>query len=240
MGFDRPAALSTSGLEVRSGGDVIDAECFALLKKMYILPDPTVFNRDLVACATPGWRSGIGQIETSQQFSTDHTANIITGLNRLDMGLNGNFRVRTITERAGSDSFNILVGCWADTHLGDVDCSVLSFKADDMRIQTGTEDFRDNKPGGPTSEDVRGRSITKRVNFSWPFKNTPSVVAFIRGFDMGKDRNLRVQVEVSFIDKNGFTLNFGTWGGKYLSNRVTDDQLTKLQIPCHTTFKPAG
>lgn len=155
-----------------------------------------------------------GDVFATRVFQTSETANIITGLTGMELGTFGGIRLMSVVSRVAQNELEIKLGSWGDTHILNGRCSVMSFGADDKRIQTGRLESRDFKPGGIYSEDTPGRKISTRVNFSRPWKKTPHVVAYIAGFDCPKGKVFWCEVHASEIDINGFTINMNTWYGK--------------------------
>ncbi|KAH6981604.1 hypothetical protein BKA56DRAFT_731119 [Ilyonectria sp. MPI-CAGE-AT-0026] len=203
MHYEVPAALGTKGIDLLQGGRGIDSEALALVRSLY----PPVPQSSLVTCIAtqlPGFQSGwSGRANGKRFISTAQTGNIVTGLNRLDLGTNGNFRVYSEIEdiqRGSGYSLKIITD--ADADLIDATCDVLSFDEADQRIRTGRVQWH-HLPGG------NARSY--RENFSRPFNKPPNVVAFISGFDSIKGRSVRIDVKASAIDRNGFTLDISTW-----------------------------
>lgn len=131
MAFDR---WENGNIE-RRGGSIIDEEALRFLRKLY--SPPLVFSSQLTNSQQPGWHEGIGTIEATKRFNTAQTENIITGLNRLDMGINGNTRINSKVQTKGNGYYDVVQGCWRDTHLIDAGCDVMSFAPGDTRVQTG-------------------------------------------------------------------------------------------------------
>lgn len=210
MHHDLPSALRNSGADVIQGGRVIDNEARSLLQSLYpTWPKPL--------CAVYAAKSigifkekGYGTVFIQTQM----TKNIIAGLRRLDMGTNGNFRLRSkITDIQKKKGYTWEVGTWADTNLFDASYSILSFEEEDQRVQTGHTEWKYLSGG-------KSRSTYRR--FTKPFKTIPEVVVFITGFDTLQGRNIRISVSASNIDRNGFTVNMETWAGKYISRCFPD------------------
>ena len=214
MAFDRWASPGSGTVE-RRGGSIIDEEALRFLRKLYP-PLPSVFSTQLVNSQQPGWRENIGHIIATKRYNTAQTENIITGLNRLDMGISGNFRINSFVQTTGNGYYDVVQGCWADTHIIDASCDVMSFAAGDTRVQAGREEYRNWKPNGPTSQDIQGVTLSKRIKFARPWKKTPKVVAFICGLDYLKGRNIRCNVIVpgELIGTDSFTIKCEVWAGK--------------------------
>ncbi|SCN99777.1 uncharacterized protein FFB20_13859 [Fusarium fujikuroi] len=91
MHHELPSALRGSGTDVLQGGHGIDNEARSLQKSLYpAWPKPScgVYGAKSIASFNKG---GYGTC----YFSTPLTNNIVAGLCRLDMGTNGNFRLRS-------------------------------------------------------------------------------------------------------------------------------------------------
>lgn len=209
MRFDRPSRLGSSGVDVLCGGSSIDPEDRRLLQRIY----PKLFDaclQQLVGSRVSGWRSGIGEAKVKTSYQVKQTANIITALCRLDLGLNGNFRVDSWVENIQRGSrFDVGVGTWMDTHLIDASCNVLSFDDEDQRVQTGRLNYLPIRPSARP-----GESGSEYIRFSRPFKNVPKVTTFISKIDTNKGVYLRLNVSASDIDRNGFRLTIRTWAGQ--------------------------
>lgn len=210
MRYDIPAALCTKGIDLLQGGRVIDKEALALVRSLYPpVPESTCFTFN--AGQLPGFQAGWNGGATGKRFfSTAHTTNVVTGIRRVDMGINGNFRlISDVADIQRGSGYTLEMGAWADTHLIDATCDVLSFDEADQRIRTGRVNWHHLSGGNERSY---------RETFSRPFNMTPNVVVFISGFDTLKGRNIRIDVSPSAIDKNGFTVNIKTWAGE---SRIT-------------------
>lgn len=212
MGYDRPANLSY-GDDERRGGIVIDDEARKLLEALYP-KSYSVSCREVSCSSAPGWTGGIGRPYAYHNIEAKQTANLITGLCRIDMGLNGWFRLKCYTQNVLSRSgYTAVLGSWDDTHLFDASYSILSFDEEDQRVQTGRMPYMDMRTGN-SGLPPAGARYTKRINFTRPFKKVPKVVTFISAIDSANWVNLRVEIYPYDIDRNGFTLSFGPWGGQ--------------------------
>ena len=213
MGFDRPATLGAGTDEYR-GGIVIDDEARKLLEALYP-KSYAVFCREVSCSGVPGWSGGIGRPYAIQRLEAKQTANIISGLCRIDMGIHGWFRLKCYTQNVQSRSgYSVVLGSWDDTHLHDATYSILSFDDEDQRVQTGRMPYLDMRTGD-SGLPPAGARYTKRINFDRAFKKVPKVVTFISAIDSANWANLRLELHPYDIDRNGFTLSFGTWAGQY-------------------------
>lgn len=220
MRYDLPAALNRTGTDLLQGGCALDNEARDLIRSLYpSSPEPWLVRssvRDL-----NGFRAGQnGTALGNWYFNIGQTSNIVTGLCRIDMGLNGNFRlrsnIRSVQHKAG---YTWEVGTWDDTHLIDASYHVLSFEAEDQRVKTGRVEWI-HLPGG--------NERSYRENFATPFNKTPNVVVFITGFDTIKGKYIRIDVSASNIDRTGFTVNLQTWAGKSLYSCLTHSLVSTL------------
>ena len=213
MGYDRPATLGSGNDEFR-GGIMIDKEARKLLKALYPKSYP-VSCREVTCSSAPGWSGGINRPYAYHTLEAKQTANLVTGLCRIDMGLHGWFRLKCYTQNVLSRSqYTAVLGSWDDTHLFDASYSILSFDEDDRRVQTGRMPYMDMRTGN-SGLPPPGARYSKRINFARSFKKVPKVVTFISAIDSANWVNLRVELWPRDIDRNGFTLDFGPWGGKY-------------------------
>lgn len=212
MGFDRPATLG-SGTDECRGGIVIDVEARKLLEALY--PKTyQVFCREVCRSNIQGWTGGTRPPVATHRFDAKQTANIITGLCRIDMGLGSGFRVKSEVRNVQSRSgFDISLGTWQDNNMIDATCVVLSFDEEDQRVQTGRMGYLDMRTANVTPG--AGDRYSKRVNFARPFKNYPEVVTFISRLDSENGANLRLETSTDAINRDGFQLTFGPWGGQY-------------------------
>lgn len=213
MGFDRPATLG-SGTDECRGGVVIDDEARKLLEALYPKSYP-VYCREVSCSWVPGWSGGIGPPYAIQRLEAKQTANIITGLCRIDMGLHGWFRLKCYTQNIQARSgYTVVLGSWDNTHLFDATYSILSFDEENQRVQTGRMPYMDMRTGN-SGLPPAGARYSKRINFARPFRKIPKVVTFISAIESANWVNLRVELYPSDVDRNGFTLSFGPWGGQY-------------------------
>ncbi|KAF5620265.1 ATP synthase subunits region orf 7 [Fusarium sp. NRRL 52700] len=200
MHYDLPSSLASNGADALQGGHVIDSEARSLLRSLYPLwPKPLCERHS--AKDRYNFIAGFNA-NSSTKIVTKMTNNIVAGLCRLDMGTNGNFRLRSKIANIQRDEYTLEVGTWSDTNLYDASYSILSFEKEDQRVQTGNAEWK----------DLSGeKSRTTYWRFPKPFKTIPEVVIFITGFDTLQGRNIRINVSASDIDRNGFTVNMKTW-----------------------------
>ena len=212
MHFDRPAASSPGNRrDKRREGTRIDTESVEVLQCLYPKIHP-VFAERFAMTHVQGWREGIPGDEAVKSFAAPQTANVVSGLCHLDMGLNGSFRlwtgVRKVQPRLG---FDFCIKSWDDTHIINAESHIMSFDPDDHRVQTGEIDLNSMR-GDDRPEGVRRE---KYIQFPRPFKQMPNVVTFLTGLDTIKGRWLRVNCLASSIGLNGFYITLMTWAGQY-------------------------
>ena len=213
MGFDRPAILG-SGTDECCGGNVIDDEARKLLETLYPKTYPG-FCQEVCCSRVPGWSRGSWQNLANQKVNTKQTANIVTGLCRIDMGIESSFRLKSSLQNVQSRSgFEVLLGSWHDTNIIDATCAVLSFDEEDQRVQTGRMGYLDMRKDFSLNPPA-GAKFYKKIKFARPFKQFPKVITFISALDSNKGVNLRLEVNAEDIYPDGFTLVLGPWGGQY-------------------------
>lgn len=207
MRYDLPGTLTTDGEDVRAGGWQLDREVTTLMHSLYP-PVPEAYSFCASASQLGGFQAGWtnGRTMGRSSFQTEQTSNIVTGIAMIDMGLNGNFRLNSgpSNVRPGS-GYTIELGAWWDTHLIEARCNVLSFHESDQRIRTGRVEY--NQLGAGQRRQVR-------VTFSRPFRKTPNVVIFISSLDTEHHKQIRLNLDKTGIDTDGFTAILETWAGK--------------------------
>ncbi|WP_420106562.1 H-type lectin domain-containing protein [Herbaspirillum huttiense] len=89
----------------------------------------------------------------------------------------------------------------------------LEQKVQSFRSATGTVSINENNlqnAGG-----ARG-IFNERVNFETPFSTPPTVQIALSALDIGKQENVRVAVEVTKVDVNGFNYDLKVWSSTIL------------------------
>lgn len=81
----------------------------------------------------------------------------------------------------------------------------LAYSAQIIRTQSGSFFFRQHK------------NIEDRVEFDEEFDRTPRVFLALSGFDLPAEKKLRIGVEISQLDKKGFS-----WKGLTLTRDSSD------------------
>ncbi|SCO89147.1 uncharacterized protein FRV6_13275 [Fusarium oxysporum] len=160
-----PVSLRSNGADVLQGGRVIDNEACSLLQSLYpSWPKPVCGRYN--AKNLGGFKEGL-DANGDLNLTTTKTNNIVVGLCRLDMGTNGNFRLRSkVANIKQKEGYTWEVGIWSDTNLFDASYYVLSFEKEDERVQTRHTDWKYLSGG-------KSRSTYRR--FTRPFKSVPEV-----------------------------------------------------------------
>ncbi|KAI8168495.1 hypothetical protein KHU50_006168 [Colletotrichum sp. SAR 10_65] len=211
MHYDVPARLVNGRSDIRQGGCFIDQEARSLVQSLY----PKVFGASFFQCDTsdtslfPDFKPAAKQASAQRFFNTSRTANIVTGIRKVDMGINANFRLKTEISNVNSAGYTIGMGTWNETCLNAAICNVLSFQPADKRVQTGSARW-DSLTGG--------NERWTRQTFGKAFNQTPNVVVFISAFDTEERKVVRIDVAPSDIDKNGFTVHLKTWNDSNIYN----------------------
>ncbi|KAF0331255.1 ATP synthase subunits region orf 7 [Colletotrichum asianum] len=202
MHYDVPARLVNSTTEIRQGNCFIDQEARSLVQSLY----PKVLEAAFFQCDTSDFsKDSIAK----HFFRTSCTANIVTGIRKVDMGINANFRLKSEVSNVNSVGYTVKMGTWDETCLNAAICNVLSFKPADERVQTGSARW-DSLTGG--------NERWTRHTFRKAFNQTPNVVVFISAFDTEESKVVRIDVAPSDIDKNGFTVHLKTWNDSNIYN----------------------
>lgn len=197
MHYDVPARLDNSRTEIRQGGCFIDQEARSLVQSLY----PKVLEASFFQCDT----SDFSKESSAEDFlRTTCTANIVTGIRKVGMGINANFGLKSEVSNVDSAGYTIKMGTWYEICLNAAICNVLSFNQADERVQTGSARW-DSLTGG--------NERWTRQTFEKAFTRTPSVVVFISAFDTEERKVVRIDVAPLDIDKNGFTVHLKTWNG---------------------------
>lgn len=238
MRFDRPASL-TGGADDFKGGPQIDDEARSLLSSLYP-PYRDVLHITLKATEMPGFsRPDHSRNQTGgcgrKTLSTPYTSNALTGLCTLYIHQDDNYRVTSgvMSTRPGS-SIEVEQGSWSWTHLFESHMQVLGFAEADKRVQTGTVAIWDLL--GRNNETVPFKYLWP-ISFKEAFRTTPSLTAWIAGFDSIKNKWIRIRVTTHNVTPTGFHLYLETWHGKHPTNIVyiTFMLTNDIQIPCSTT-----
>ena len=221
MRFDRPALL-TGGTDDLKGGSQIDDEARGLLSSLYP-PFRDILHITLKATEMPGFgRRDHSKNQTSgcgrKTLYTPYTSNALTGLCTLHIDQDENFRVTSgIMGTKSGSSIEVEQGSWSWTYLYDSHMQVLGFAESDKRIQTGSVSIWDLF--GRNNEVIPFKYIWP-VTFSRPFRTTPSLTAWIAGFDSIKNKWIRIKILTLDVTTKNFQLYAEAWHGKHPSSNA--------------------
>ncbi len=79
------------------------------------------------------------------------------------------------------------------------------------QTQSGTWTTKVGDPGYNLDTNTGERAMTVEVNFTKPFEVKPKVILSVTQMDSDKGFNLRYNVEVLSISRDGFTVKIRTW-----------------------------
>ncbi|PWY97401.1 hypothetical protein BCV70DRAFT_67032 [Testicularia cyperi] len=215
MHYDRPAGLfiPPQGSSGNYGGTKIDADSLQQLKYLYpSYRDIACFT--MAACDLDGFVVGqkVNNVIRSKYVAVSKTYNICGALSRIDMGLNGDFRLATFaTDFQWGKGWRINQGSWSDTELFGANSVWMSFEEGDDRIQAGrlcTVDILKEQQRVQDPSITPGMKLSKRIVFSRPYRIAPKVIAVLNDFAYDKAQNPRMDVYANDIDEKGFTLHF--------------------------------
>jgi hypothetical protein len=131
---------------------------------------------------------------------------VLLGLNWLDIGSNANVRISADLVSAQNDGMTINLHSWADTAMYSSGCAWLRLASEDNDLQTGTFSTMDDhlwyRPQTKTS---------RRIRFTRPYTEPPTVLVWLNSLDVGKDANCRIKAHASDISIDGFTVNIDSW-----------------------------
>ena len=82
--------------------------------------------------------------------------------------------------------------------------------------------FSDFQDDGPMWTGSGSRELLRKVIFSEPFKEPPSVHVSLSMWDMDQKTNLRVDVSAQKVTINGFQILFQTWADTRIARMRAD------------------
>ena len=68
------------------------------------------------------------------------------------------------------------------------------------------------------------RMVKEKITFISAFAETPCVTLGLTGMDAAHDQNLRYALQAVDITKEGFVINFATWGDTHIARVTTSWQ----------------
>ncbi len=80
-----------------------------------------------------------------------------------------------------------------------------------FRQQNGVADFTYWQTGHPFETGSGGRSDSRFISFNNSFNRVPRISLALEKLDSSKDANLRIDLSVGQVTRNGFTINVNTW-----------------------------
>jgi len=128
---------------------------------------------------------------------------VAVGLSKLDIQWGKNPRIRAYADNITRDGMSIHIAKVSDTSLGGGACYWLHRAKDDPNFQIG--DFQ--------SDGDNSTSIA----FERAFTSAPSVIVWLKGFDMDKRYTARIRVYADSVTATGFQLRLETWGDTVLN-----------------------
>lgn len=85
-----------------------------------------------------------------------------------------------------------------------------------MKIQSGATEVSKDELEWELHKGSGPRSFSQRVAFEEDFAVPPTVVISLSGFDIHKDKNVRLQVRAVRVEAHQFTAIFKTWGDSWV------------------------
>lgn len=142
-------------------------------------------------------------------FKATEAPEVVCWLNRLDIesGKERNFRVNAYVTGVKADSAAFHLDTWGDCKLNGAALCWIAFPRGKKFVDSGTFSTSDVRPwNDPKSKN------SKRIEFKkgW-FKNPPTVLVSLRMLDMAGNADLRIRVDATDVDKDGFTCHLDTW-----------------------------
>ena len=138
---------------------------------------------------------------------------LVCWLNRLDMANGGgrNWRIKAYSTDVTESAATFHIDTWGDSILHGAAMCWIAFPRNKRKVDCGNFSTSDVRPW----HDPRSRNRSRvRFKEGW-FRRSPIVLVALNMFDMAGNADLRVRVEVSDIDNEGFTWHLDTWvGGK--------------------------
>ena len=136
------------------------------------------------------------------------TPQIVCWLNRLDLvsSPDHNYKVWAFADGITPEGFTAHLNTWDDGELHGAAMCWIAFPKRKKHVDSGR--FSTN--------DVRKRTnprprTTARVKFKQRFDRTPTVLAALNRIDAAGNADLRVKVDISEVDREGFRWTLETW-----------------------------
>lgn len=129
----------------------------------------------------------------------------------VDIGRKKQIRVTCYPANTQSDSFTVNIDTWSGTNLYGASCVWLEIAADDPDFQCGSYHTLDYRPWNQPE-----MLNTRRITFAHPYPVPPTVVTWLTGFDMNREKNWRIRTFATDVSRTEFTLHIDTWGDSVL------------------------
>jgi hypothetical protein len=136
---------------------------------------------------------------------------VAVGLTELDISNATNIRISAYADRITMANMSVHLDTWSDTSLYSAGSTWLEDRQEEFEVQVGDFSTQELHPWNqPTKTNA------KRINFPRAFSSTPTVLVWLKGFDMAKNFNWRVKAYPSDISTSGFTIHIDTWADTIL------------------------
>lgn len=142
-------------------------------------------------------------------FKSNEAPEVVCWLNRLDIesGQNRNFRVNAYVTGVRGDSAAFHLDTWGDCRLNGAALCWIAFPRGKKKVDSGSFSTSDMRPW----HDPKSKN-SKRIEFKsgW-FQQPPTVLVSLHMLDMAGSADLRIRVDATDVDKDGFTWHLDTW-----------------------------
>ncbi|KAH6888402.1 hypothetical protein B0T10DRAFT_529464 [Thelonectria olida] len=145
------------------------------------------------------------------QKKYDSVPEIPLGITSLDISNAANIRIKASATEATTEKFKASLQSWADTTLYSASLTFLEKSSRFSYIQTGVYSTTETRPWNQPQ-----LTQSKRINFAKPFNAPPKVITWLQSLDMDKNKNWRIKVYPTDIDKTGFTIHADSWADSIL------------------------
>jgi hypothetical protein len=138
---------------------------------------------------------------------------VICWLNRLDLasGPDHNYKLRAFADEVGPDGFLAHLNTWDDGLLHGAAMCWIAFPKSKRNVDCGKFSTMDVRKRTNPRLQTRGK-----VRFRRAFENVPLVIVALSMIDAAGNADLRVNVMVEDVGREGFGWVIGTWGDSTL------------------------
>ncbi|KAF2172085.1 hypothetical protein M409DRAFT_17327 [Zasmidium cellare ATCC 36951] len=133
---------------------------------------------------------------------------VVCWLNRLDLtsGPDYDYKIRAFADEINTESFLAHINTWDNGRMPGAALCWIAFPKGKKNVDSGRF----------STKDVRKRTnprpkTTSRIKFKKRFEKAPTVLAAITMMDAAGNADLRIKLNISNVDKDGFTWTFETW-----------------------------